>query len=178
LTGKFEISWLSSDLVYSTFNNNQKIIRSTLQTVSDTSSTPRFIYSHIEMPHPPFYYDGNRKEENKQKLWDQQNRPDIRSYLAYLPRTNQVIKEIVNKIIDHAKKPVAIILLGDHGFRIEQPKPFYFRNLNAVYLSSENYAGFYDSLTNVNEFKLVFNNLFKTSLPLTKDSTSFLFDKK
>jgi hypothetical protein len=178
LTGKFEISWLSRDLVYSTDHNNQQIIGSTLQTALDNSATPRFVYSHIEMPHPPFYYNGDKKEEDKQILWDQQHRPDVKSYTGYIPRTNLVIKEIVNKIIDNAKKPVAIILIGDHGFRTEQPQPYYFRNLNAVYLSSGNYAEFYDSITNVNEFRSLFNNLFNTNLSLSKDSTIFLIDKK
>jgi len=178
LAGKFEISWLSKDLIYSTYNNNQKTINATMQIAGDSSSAARFVYSHIEMPHPPFYYQGNNKEENEQKLLAEQQLPTINSYLGYIPRTNLVIKEIVNKIIDQAKKPVVIILLGDHGFRTEQPQQFYFRNLNAVYLSSKNYSGFYDSITNVNEFRVLLNNLFNTKLTLARDSTVFLRDKK
>jgi hypothetical protein len=178
LAGKFEISRLSKDLIYSTYNNNEKTINATMQIAGDSSSAARFVYSHIEMPHPPFYYQGNNKEENEQKLLAEQQLPTINSYLGYIPRTNQVIKEIVNKIIGQAKKPVVIILLGDHGFRTEQPQQFYFRNLNAVYLSSKNYSGFYDSITNVNEFRVLLNNLFNTKLTLVKDSTVFLRDKK
>jgi hypothetical protein len=46
-----------------------------------------------------------------------------------------------------------------------------FMNLNAVYLPNHNYAGLYDSITNVNQFRAVFNNLFHVQLPLLKDST-------
>jgi hypothetical protein len=69
-------------------------------------------------------------------------------------------------------------LIGDHGFREHQEKNFQFRNLNAVYISSGNYSEFYDTVTNVNEYRVLFNTLFKASLPLKKDSTIFLTDKK
>jgi hypothetical protein len=128
------------------------------------------------MPHPPFYY--NKFGQQRSKLELIKDSQGILSYLEYLPKTNEVIKQIITSILTHSKRPVAILLIGDHGFRQDQSKDFQFRNLNAIYISSGNYSGFHDSTTNVNEYRILFNNLFQASLPLKKDSTIFLFDKK
>jgi hypothetical protein len=176
LVGKFEIKWLSKDLLYATYYNNQKIIKAILKDSSDVENRPRFVYSHITMPHPPFYYNKNGQRKSKEEII--KDGEGIFSYLDYLPKTNEVIQQLVNSILTRSKKPVAIVLLGDHGFRQKQSEDFQFRNLNAVYLSSGNYSGFYDSITNVNEYRILFNNLFNASLPLKKDSSIFLLDKK
>jgi hypothetical protein len=129
------------------------------------------------MPHPPFYYDKTGKEKDKQKLFEEYKNLNIHSYLNYLPSTNKVMKQVVNSIIDHTKRPVVILLMSDHGFRAHQPLEYYFRNFNAVYTSSGNYQGFYENMSNVNAFRILFNNLFQTSFLPLKDSTIFLTDK-
>jgi len=177
LIGKFEIKWLSKDLIYATQNNNNKIIEATIEESARHSEIPRFIYSHIEMPHPPFYFNKNGKQEDEKILIAENKTVPIKSYLEYIPYTNEVIKKLVNSILNNAKKPVVIILLGDHGFRALQPEAYYFRNQNAVYISTGDYTGFYDSISNVNEFRVLFNNLFHTFFSMRKDSTIFLIDK-
>jgi hypothetical protein len=70
------------------------------------------------------------------------------------------------------------MLLGDHGFREGVKKEEYnyvFMNLNAIYLPEKNYDGFYDSISNVNQFRVLLNNQFEQHLPLLKDSTIFLW---
>jgi len=177
LIGKWKIDWLTKDLIYTTYNNNKKIIDKTVHETSNYQPQPKFVYSHIEMPHPPYYFDKDGTLRDKQKLIEENSHPDIHTYLDYLPKTNEVIKQLVDRIIIHAKRPTVIVLMGDHGFRTEQPEKYYFRNLNAVYTSSQNYTGFYDSISNVNQFRVLFNNLFHTSFPLKNDSTIFLKDK-
>lgn len=178
LVGKFEVKWLSKDLIYGTYHNNKKIISAVLDDSAIDTNRPRFVYSHIEMPHPPFYFNKYGKEKTKEQIIKDNMTRDMSAYLDYLPKTNEVIKQIVNKILGSVKKPVAIVLIGDHGYREKQERNFQFRNLNAVYLSSGNYSGFYDGITNVNEYRVLFNTLFKASLPLKRDSTVFLTDKK
>jgi hypothetical protein len=176
LVGKFELKWLSKDLIYATYHNNQKIINALLKDSSEIQNRPRFVYAHITMPHPPFYYNKYGQQKSKEDII--KDGEGILPYLDYLPKTNEVVQQIVNSILTRSKKPVAIVLVGDHGFRKEQSKDFQFRNLNAVYLSSGNYSGFHDSITNVNEYRILFNNLFNASLPLKKDSSIFLLDKQ
>lgn len=174
LVGRFKIEWLSKYLFHTTHRNNQKIIVETVKEASTNSTKPKFVYSHIEMPHSPFYFDKHGRDRSIEEMIN----IDITSYLDYLPNTNEVIKKIVPHIFDHSKRPFVIVLMGDHGFREGQTKDFQFKNLNAVYLSSGNYLGFYDSITNVNEYRVLFNNLFHSSLTMKKDSTIFLQDKQ
>jgi hypothetical protein len=178
LVGKFAIKWLSGDLIYSTYYNNQKIISADIKESGNISVHPKFVYSHIEMPHPPFYFNKYGQKKSKQEIIKDNMNLNISSYLDYLPKTNEVIKQIVSNILNNSKKPVAIVLMGDHGFREKQERDFQFRNLNAVYISSGNYAGFVNNISNVNEYAVLFNNLFSASIPLKKDSTIFLMDKK
>jgi hypothetical protein len=140
------------------------------------TENPRFVYTHIQMPHPPFYFDKYGRVKTTQEVVKDNN--TISGYLSYLPKTNEVVKQVVNNILNHSKRPVAILLTSDHGFREHQEKSFQFRNMSAIYLASGNYTGFHDSTTSINTFPALFNNLFKASLPLKKDSTIFLFDKK
>jgi hypothetical protein len=177
LIGKLEIPWLSKDLIYATDNNNEKIIKSTLAESTMPSQQPRFIYSHIEMPHPPFYYNKNGRVTDKKILIEEHSHPSPAFYLEYLPKTNEVIKQLVMSIIRNAKRPVVIVLMGDHGFRTDQPESHHFRNQNAVYVSFTDQKWFAPAISNVNEFRVLFNHLFKTSFPLLKDSTCFLKDK-
>jgi hypothetical protein len=176
LTGPFEVKWLSKDLMFSTYRNNQKIIRMALADSASQTENPRFVYTHIQMPHPPFYFDKYGRVKTTQEVVKDNN--TISGYLSYLPKTNEVVKQVVNNILNHSKRPVAILLTSDHGFREHQEKSFQFRNMSAIYLASGNYTGFHDSTTSINTFPALFNNLFKASLPLKKDSTIFLFDKK
>lgn len=177
LIGKFEIPWLTKNMIYTTYHNNERIINATLKESTSFSDVPRFIYSHIEMPHPPFYYTAGDKRTDKRILIEENEKLTPASYLKYIPKTNEVIKHIVNSIIINVKRPVVIILMGDHGFRTRQPEAYYFRNQNAVYVSFRSQKWFYPNISNVNEFRVLFNNLFHTSYPLLKDSSCFLIDK-
>ena len=177
LTGKFEIPWLTRDLIYTTYHNNEKIINATLKESMSFSLKPKFVYSHIEMPHPPFYYSQGRKQTDRNVLVEENSKLSPSSYLGYLPRTNLVIKQLVNSIIANARRPVVIVLMGDHGFRTRQPEPYHFRNQNAVYTSFATDKWFDPHISNVNEFRVLCNHLFQTSFPLLKDSTVFLVDK-
>ncbi|MGZ3939073.1 MAG: sulfatase-like hydrolase/transferase [Flavisolibacter sp.] len=174
LVGKYQINLLSQNLIYRTYHNNQKIISAILNDSNYHSNVPKFLYSHIEMPHPPFYLNKMGQEKPKEEIIKNNG---INSYLDYIPPTNEVIKKIVNTIFLRANRPFVIVLMGDHGFRLQQERRFHFRNLNSVYLSSKNYKGFYDSISNVNEFRVLMNNIFDASLPLQKDSSIFLLDK-
>jgi len=67
--------------------------------------------------------------------------------------------------------------MSDHGFRQladTTAKKYYFMNLNAVYLPAGNYSGFYDGMSNVNQFRVILNAQFGQKLPLLKDSIIFL----
>lgn len=78
-------------------------------------------------------------------------------------------------------KPPIIVLLADHGFRqihSEADHRYDFINLNAVYFPNGNYDQMFDSIKNVNEFRVIFNSFFGQKLPLLRDSsTNVMWDQ-
>ena len=58
-----------------------------------------------------------------------------------------------------------------------QSHSHYYKNLNAVYFPDKDYQLMTDSIGGVNQFRVIFNTLFKQNMPLLKDSTIFLIDQ-
>jgi hypothetical protein len=86
---------------------------------------------------------------------------------------------MADHLLQTAPAPPVIIFMSDHGFRhFTKPvdRKYHFMNLNAVYLPGRNYSLFNDSLSNVNQFRVLFNSLFKTSYPVLPDSCIYLKD--
>ncbi len=75
--------------------------------------------------------------------------------------TNKKLLELIDYIKTNAEQPPVIILMSDHGFRqFEENEKvdnkYHFMNLNAVLLPNRNYSGFYDGMSNVNQFRVDF----------------------
>jgi hypothetical protein len=179
--GKFEIKWLSKNIIYGTLNNNNKILALVKHESSLNTGHPRFVYAHFEMPHPPFYYNKNYQLRDKKDLVAEQYGYHIDSYKGYIPYTNSKIKELIDTIQKNTNHSAVIILMGDHGYRVETggaSRSHHFKNLNAVYFPNQEYQLMTDSITGVNQFRAIFNTLFKQHLPLLKDSAIFLTDQQ
>ncbi|HEY2348389.1 MAG TPA: sulfatase-like hydrolase/transferase [Puia sp.] len=180
-TGKFELKWLTKNIIYGTLNNNNKILALVNHESSLYNTHPRFVYAHFEMPHPPFYYDRNFQLRDKKELAAEQYGYHIESYKGYIPYTNRKIEELIDTIQNNTQNSAVIILMGDHGYRVEMDtssRLHHFSNLNAVYFPNREYQFMTDSINGVNQFRAILNTLFKQQLPLLKDSLIFLTDKK
>ena len=162
------------------FTKNQwEAVQATYELTKEEATTqagqPRFIYTHLMMPHYPYFFDRTGKPYPVETLMEgNQGRKD--AYIEYLQFSNKKFVELIDHILKHSKTPPVIILMSDHGFRHSpdiDPK-YHFMNLNAVYLPAKNYSGFYDGMSNVNQFRVLLNTLFQQRLRLLKDSTSFL----
>jgi hypothetical protein len=178
-SGKFEIKWLTRDAAYYYNRNNNKLIDLVKKESERKSQAPRFIYAHYNLPHPPYYFDKNGNPVDKEKLRPSFN-GDKNLYLGYVQYTNTKIKELVNTIFTNSNGQAVIIVMGDHGFRNDNtmPEHVFLQNQNAVYLPDKQYALYYNSITGVNQFRVLINTLFKQTTPLLKDSTIFLKDAK
>jgi hypothetical protein len=177
-TGKWKLNWGLEKRTYEHLRNNESIIRAVKDKTSEKTNTPKFIYAHLMMPHYPYYFNSKGQPLAAQKLLPGQE-TYRENYIEYLQYCNFRLLGIVDTIINHSDKPPVILLLGDHGFRQgikTAERGYVFRNLNAIYLPEKNYSLFYDSISNVNEFRLFFNTKFEQHLPLLKDSTIFLWD--
>lgn len=144
-------------------SGNEKIAARTRETARETGSQPFFVYAHLLMPHFPFLFDslGRRQEV----VGGSANR-----YLDYLAYTNGFVLKLVDDIKRDTKGEAVIMVLSDHGYR-DLPRDCAC-NLNAVYLPNRDYGAFYDSITNVNQFRVLFNTLFDLRIPLLPDSVA------
>lgn len=161
-------------------NNNNRLIQLTQQAAREKRKRPAFIYSHLFMPHVPFYYDKTGKERNIDQLYKEALKDaSSTTYLDYVVYTNSRIKDMVNTI--QQQNPAAvIIIMGDHGFRhgaLPPASPYFFTNFNAVYLPGKHSAALDSGITGANQFRVIFNKLFHQAIPLLKDSCIFLRDK-
>lgn len=175
---RFRSKAAQKKLTYYNRDNNERVYRLTFNKAAEKEPAPRFIYTHLMMPHYPYYYDKNGKEREYEEL-QEGKQVQTAGYTGYLQYANGKILSLVDHILKNAARPPVIILLGDHGFRhFEQPveRKYYFLNLQAVLLPSKNYSGFREGLSNINLFPLVLNNQFNAAVPLLPDSAIYLKD--
>ena len=180
-TGKLEIKWLTKNRLLQDLNHNNQLLELVKQESSKRTVRPRFIYGHFEMPHPPFYFDKNNQPRNASTLMAEATGSHIASYTGYIPYTNGKIEELIDTIQKNTQHSAVIVLMGDHGYRANiegLPTAHYFQNLNAVYFPHKNYGLLKDSISGVNQFRVIFNTLFNQSFVFLKDSTIFLKDKE
>jgi hypothetical protein len=140
--------------------------------------TPHFYYTHLLLPHEPFVYDAaGRYIAVEQHFNPGTPEERKRAYTDYLQYSNSRLLTFIDSLLRRAPRPPIILLLGDHGYRHRTVrKQTQFSTLNAVYFPDRRYTGFYDSLSHVNQLRILLNNRFGQSIPLLKDSNIFLHD--
>ncbi len=176
LYGRLQTKRSRHQQLYLTRENNELFISATLQALHDYDTVPKFVYTHLMMPHYPYYYDslGNPLPED---LIQKGKETDKEDYISYLKYCNGRILTLVHELQTTSATPPAIILLGDHGFRHYDPPAeeyAYFQNLQAIFIP-ESKLNVYPGMSNVNLFRQLFNQQFKQRLPLLKDSTVYLW---
>lgn len=179
LVTTFQIKAVIKSQDYRELRNNTKLYNLTWQQAEKRHSKPQFVYTHLMMPHYPYYFDRNGKAMDPARILPEGNNVNRKDYVEYLQYVNNKMLELSDHILKSSSQPPVIILMSDHGFRhFREPvdTKYHFMNLNAVYLPGQQYNSFYDSVSNVNTFRVVFNEVFKTKLDILKDSTIYLRD--
>lgn len=137
---------------------------------------PKFVLIHCLLTHPPFIFDeiGRRQPLTRQLL----SAPYVKDpYLAQLKFTEKKLKELLNTLCRAGDGKSIVILQSDHGssctdwrngamFTKER-----MRILNAYRVSDRMRSSLYQTITPVNTFRVVLNDLFGTDLPLQKDES-------
>lgn len=167
-----------SRITYGVLQNNEQHFEDTWKIAETVTTAPKFVYTHLHLPHYPYYYDsvGNAQPFEKLLEGNQVNKEMYRSYLQY---GNRKYLELIDHILASSKKPPIIILMGDHGFRhfTEPVDPVYqYLNQVSVLLPDREYQSFSDSLTNVNVFRVLLNGQFRQQLPMLRDTTYFVVE--
>jgi hypothetical protein len=159
-------------------NFNNTVIDSVLNISVKKEDSPKFIYAHLYLPHPPFFYDENGKSNDLKYVITESSQKNKNLFLSYLKYTNKVILKITDNILDATNKKALIIIQSDHGFRDFDGGPdnphLFFKNYSAFYFSDKNYSTIYDSISNINTFPVVLNKYFNTKFHLLQDTTVFL----
>jgi hypothetical protein len=145
---------------------NDQLYNSTMALAEQKNNSPKFVYMHVFMPHRPWLPAPSDKQKIYQK-YKSENR-----LLAYIYTVNNKIFALIDKIQHHNPNSV-IVVMGDHGLRYIDTNPgskTEFQHMNAIYFPSGKYDHIPDSLTPVNEFRIISNELFNTRLHMLKDS--------
>lgn len=160
------------------YSGNEEFLQETAAEADTRDSRPKFVYAHIMMPHFPYLFDSLGRRRSDRQVYEERFTNPSTAYLGYLRYTNRRLEGLVTHIRQH--DPNAVILLcGDHGYRswTGQQAPIYqFENLNAVYVPDRDYSRWKDKVSFVNQFRIVFDQLFHTGYPLLKDSTILLHE--
>ena len=155
---------------------NEEFLQKAASEADQKGGQPKFVYAHIMMPHFPYLFDSLGRRRSDSAIYSDLHANPSAAYLGYLRYTNGRMETLVGHI--RQKDPDAVILLcGDHGYRGAanwQDPSFLFQNLNAVYFPDHVYTAWSGKVSFVNQFRIVFNQLFETGYPLLKDSSILL----
>lgn len=149
---------------------------------------PKFVFMHAAFPHDPFVFDKNCtpiSEEIVRKNTHQEN------YLEQLQCANLYAKDIIETILKNSDNSAVILLQSDEGpFPMNMPIPDdqswgsahetslreKFPILQTYYIPENIRPQFYESISPVNSFRVVFNSVFNTNYPLLPDKSYVFWD--
>ena len=169
-----------------------------LPSVAQQQANPAFVFCHMLAPHPPFLFGSDGRETDIRGHYLLADwvgftsrfnfdlsvyRDGYRDQVAFM---NEKLLEMVDTI-QRSDRSSNIIIQGDHGPRMgfghrrdqwENCEWRYresFSILNAICMSDDirptAISKFYPDMTPVNTFRIIFNSLFGTKLPLKSDTS-------
>jgi hypothetical protein len=159
-----------------------------LKNFPDSIPSPKLVYAHFILPHPPFMFDRNGNtipQKQPYRIFDDSEsaggeveyQHDYREAIMF---ANGKVLEAIDGILAKSKTPPIILLMGDHGpasmfqFGFDHPGCLRERtgNLYALRLPDhQNDDTLYQTISPVNTFRVIFNTYFGTKLPLLEDRT-------
>ncbi len=173
------------------FQAHREMVLYELQRLDDPASMPGdyFVFAHIIIPHPPFVFgpNGEQRTPNTTHLlgdgdeYRGRREEYIQGYRDQASYIDSQIQPVIESILAKSKTPPVIIIQADHGpgaYLIwELPEQTNlqerFSILNAYYLPDGGEAALYPSITPVNSFRIVLNQLFNAGLELLPDKNYF-----
>ena len=144
--------------------------------VKDRISQPIFVYTHFSLPHEPFVLN----ENGDFQIFDETNLDYYEYKKAYIQQVefaNKMTTKVINEILSDKKRNSVIIIQSDHGERsgIDWMNPTDkmvrqgLNNINAIYLPNTNQDLVSEGISNVNYFRIIFNEYFNAEFELLDD---------
>ena len=132
----------------------------------------KFVFVHLLVPHPPFVFGPGGEKlvvdaylENGEAGYRRDDfRAGYRNQVIFISRQ---ISQLIRAILDASPRPPVIILQGDHG-PITIPIAERFGILSAFLLPDAG-AELYQTMSPVNNFRVIFNAYFNGAFPLLPD---------
>lgn len=121
---------------------------------------PKYVYYHVTVPHYPYIFspDGSIAPPLT----------GIQGYIRNIQFINRALKPLLSNIIEQSEVPPVIIIQGDHGYMLDSENRFLI--LYAIYLPYGN-PELYPSISPVNTYRIIFNQLFHTNFALLNDKS-------
>jgi hypothetical protein len=162
------------------YRQNILYILDNLGKVAGTIQSPKFVFAHVEAPHPPFVFGPNGEARNAEARFNDQDgdtlicqgRLSLEQYRTYYKDQviflNSRVENTVSEILRNSRRPPIIMILGDHGPRsgMKWAKPEEtdakecMSILNAYYLPNNGNRLLYPQLSPVNSFRIIFSYYF------------------
>jgi hypothetical protein len=150
-------------------------INRTLYTLDELTALPsmagpKLVFAHILVPHFPLVFNADGSIQTDPGYFSNADGPinDTyykKGYSAQVQFIDARMLKIVQTILAQSKTPPIIIIQGDHGvYGIDRES-----NFEAYYLPENGAAKFYNTISPVNSFRVIFNTYFQGKYKLLPD---------
>jgi len=177
-----------------TAESHREVIRYNFETLADLPKIPgpKFVFAHIISPHPPFVFDRDGKPLDSAYSFTFQDANEFpgsskeypQRYVEQVQFVNQNLQKMIDAILAQSSTPPIIILQADHGSGTltdltslehtcirERFSPF-----AAYYLPGVGVDVIPSDMSNVNIFRIIFDQYFDAELPLLENRQYFYKD--
>ena len=144
--------------------------------IKNRINQPIFVYTHFSLPHDPFVLNHN----GELQIFEETNLNYEKSKEAYIQQlkfANKMSIKVIDEILSDTDRDSIIIIQSDHGERTkidwtnptEQMIKQGLNNINAIYFPNRHEGLAYDKISNVNSFRIIFNEYFNAEFKLLED---------
>ena len=150
------------------------------------TNKPVFVFSHILLPHGPYYWGPNGEHLTPSKatleLGYDRSKDGYKDQLQF---TNKKIMDLINKILTESERESIIVIQSDTGTSINYypdnitDQMIYERmsNINFIYFPYNQHV-LYDDMTPVNTFPLIFNTFFEDDYEMLEDRSYYSLESE
>lgn len=155
-------------------DQNERLIQKIHEKTREKNTQPVFCYVHLMLPHSPYIMDSAGRI-NLPYLSSQVHTVEIekKAYIQSLQYTNKLMMNVIDSLKRNTNNNAVIIVMSDHGYKThafnkrEEDK---FNTLNAVYMPDADTAKWYNGMSNINQFRILFSTITGQAIPFIKDS--------
>ena len=151
--------------------------------------SPRFVFAHLLVPHPPFVFRPDGEPVQPPRLFSfhdgnhfmGRSEEYVEGYREQLTFVNTGLRTVIDAIRNQSDDQAIIIVQSDHGpgsgldWESASRTDVKERSgiLSAYYLPGEDDETLYDTISPVNTFRVIFNKYFQASYDLLPDRSYF-----